>query len=114
MKDGIRKVVGKDSASAKILYDVSSQGGLQKYKFRITSKKTAKVIDINVDFKKRIVEALSNVPNTLDPDPQTLEQEAITTQAENIQIGDPLPSINPNTYLGNLGLDVDADTPSDC
>jgi hypothetical protein len=115
LKDFVRNVVGNGMLSdAKISYDAGVPDALQKYKFRITSKKTAKVIDINVDFKKKIVMHPNVVTNALDPHPQTEAQKVTVTAAENKNVGPPLPTIDSTTHLGNLGFDVSDDEAPNC
>jgi len=88
LKDFVRSVQGNGLlAGSEIGYTAPKTGGLQKYKFRITSKKTAKVIDINVTFDKKTVISPQTVPNALDQDPQTEAQKVVVTNAENKNIG---------------------------
>ena len=65
LKDSIRRVTGNSSESAQIGYDPGDSKQLNKYKFRITSLKTGKQIDINVGFNFRIKEAPMAAPNAL-------------------------------------------------
>ena len=54
LNDSIRKVVGSNFTDADLTYDFPSNSGT-KYKFRITSIKTGKKIDLNIDFSRRKV-----------------------------------------------------------
>ena len=60
LSDSLREVEGEDASNAQVLYKPPS-GELKKYKFRITSIKTGKKIDINVDMKKTIIDKFAVV-----------------------------------------------------
>jgi hypothetical protein len=56
LNDDVRHVTGFEAKTAKVAYGPPTGGTFKKYKFRVTSTKTGKKIDINVDLKSTIVD----------------------------------------------------------
>ena len=83
LADGVRKLTDDTANIQDASYGFSKVGisandsqpsQLKKYKIRITSKQTGKKIDINLDFKKNIIE---NYLNKVKEDSVTLEEKAL-------------------------------------
>ena len=104
LKDVLRNIVGISGPTATVSYQTPGSKGLSRYKFRITSKKTGKQIDINVRFNKLIIDAPA--PNFINPFISHPSTTAVATQ-----IGDAI-NVNVTTLIKEneiLGLGLAAD-----
>jgi len=86
LKDFIRNIEGSDGPTAQISYKSPNSQQLNKYKFRVTSLKTGKQIDINIGLSMRTELAPQSWFNPYLISPSQATEEELTNTGEAAKI----------------------------